>query len=135
VAAEMRRLAESVMQSTREIGGLIDEIRDATNAAVMATEAGVKATDAGGALAQKVGEGLSRIVDYANQSADAMQSISLATSQQQAGTDQLVGAMTEIVQGTAASGTAATDMLAAHDQLISLARELEKTVARFEVHS
>lgn len=129
VAAEMRRLAESVMQSTREIGGLIDEIRDATNAAVMATEAGVKATDAGGALAQKVGEGLSRIVDYANQSADAMQSISLATSQQQAGTDQLVGAMSEIVQSTDASGHASRDMRAAHDQLISLARDLEKTVA------
>ena len=135
VAAEMRRLAESVMQSTREIGGLIDEIRDATNAAVMATEAGVKATDAGGALAQKVGEGLSRIVDYANQSADAMQSISLATSQQQSGTDQLVGAMAEIVQSTDASGVAARDMLAAHDQLISLARDLEKTVGRFEVRS
>lgn len=129
VAAEMRRLAESVMQSTREIGGLIDEIRDATNAAVMATEAGVKATDAGGALAQKVGEGLSRIVDYANQSADAMQSISLATSQQQAGTDQLVGAMAEIVKSTDASGVAAKDMLSAHDQLISLARDLEHTVA------
>ena len=129
VAAEMRRLAESVMQSTREIGGLIDEIRDATNAAVMATEAGVKATDAGGALAQKVGAGLSRIVDYANQSADAMQSISLATSQQQAGTDQLVGAMAEIVKSTEASGVAARDMLTSHDQLISLARDLERTVA------
>lgn len=135
VAAEMRRLAESVMQSTREIGGLIDEIRDATNAAVMATEAGVKATDAGGALAQKVGLGLSRIVEFANQSADAMQSISLATSQQQAGTDQLVGAMAEIVQSTEASGAAAKDMLVAHDQLISLARDLEQTVAKFEVHS
>ena len=129
VAAEMRRLAESVMQSTREIGGLIDEIRDATNAAVMATEAGVKATDAGGALAQKVGVGLSRIVDYANQSADAMQGISLATSQQQAGTDQLVGAMTEIVKCTFASGEASKEMLVAHDQLISLARDLEQTVA------
>lgn len=135
VAAEMRRLAESVMQSTREIGGLIDEIRDATNAAVMATEAGVKATDAGGALAQKVGEGLSLIVDYANQSADAMQSISLATSQQQSGTDQLVGAMAEIVQSTEATGVAAREMLVAHDQLIALARDLEQTVARFEVRS
>ncbi len=135
VAAEMRRLAESVMHSTREIGGLIDEIRDATNAAVMATEAGVKATDAGGALAQKVGQGLSRILDYANQSADAMQSISLATSQQQAGTDQLVGAMAEIVESTDASGAAARDMLAAHDQLIALARDLEQTVAKFKVRS
>lgn len=134
VAAEMRRLAESVMQSTREIGGLIDEIRDATNAAVMATEAGVKATDAGGALAQKVGAGLSRIVDYANQSADAMQSISLATAQQQSGTDQLVFAMAEIVKSTEASGAASRDMLSAHDQLISLARDLEQTVASGGLH-
>ena len=129
VAAEMRRLAESVMQSTREIAGLIDEIRDATNAAVMATEAGVKATDAGAALAQKVGEGLSRIVDYANQSADAMESISLATSQQQSGTDQLVDAMNEILKSTDASGSAAREMRTAHEQLISLAKDLETTVA------
>ncbi len=135
VAAEMRRLAESVMQSTREIGRLIEEIRDATNAAVMATEAGVKATDAGAALAQKVGHGLSRIVEYANQSSDAMQTISFATSQQQVGTDQLVGAMAEILRSTQASGAAAQEMLDAHDQLISLAGDLEKTVDRFEVRS
>ena len=58
-----------------------------------------------------------------------MQSISLATSQQQSGTDQLVGAMAEIVRSTEASGAAATDMLTAHDQLISLARDLEQTVS------
>jgi len=35
------------MRSTREIGRLIQEIRDATNTAVLATEAGLKATEAG----------------------------------------------------------------------------------------
>lgn len=135
VAAEMRRLAESVMQSTREIAGLIDEIRDATNAAVMATEAGVKATDAGAALALKVGEGLSRIVDYANQSADAMQSISLATAQQQAGTDQLVGAMKEIVESKRESEEAAEQTLIARTQLLALSKDLEETASRFEVKS
>lgn len=135
VAAEMRRLAESVMQSTQEIGRLIDEIRDATNAAVMATEAGVKATDAGAALAQRVGEGLSRIVDDANQSSSAMQNISLATSQQQVGTDQLVEAMNDILRSTEASSVAAREMRDSHDQLVSLARDLEDTVVGFEVKS
>ncbi len=133
VAAEMRRLAESVMQSTREIGRLIEEIRDATNAAVMATEAGVKATDAGAALAQKVGLGLSSIVEFANQSSDAMQSISLATAQQQQGTDQLVGAMADILRSTEATAAASQDMVAAHDQLLSLGRDLEQTVERYQV--
>src|SRR5262249_57290846 len=47
VAAEMRRLAENVIRSTRTIEQLIEEIRDATHAAVMATEAGLKTTEAG----------------------------------------------------------------------------------------
>jgi methyl-accepting chemotaxis protein len=130
VAAEMRRLAESVMQSTREIARLIEEIRDATNAAVMATEAGVKATDAGAGLAQKVGAGLAEIVTFANQSADAMQSISLATSQQQAGTDQLVTAMEEIVRSTEASAEASQALRTAHDSLVALASDLAATAQR-----
>ncbi len=126
VAAEMRRLAESVMTSTREIGGLIDEIRDATNAAVMATEAGVKATDAGAALAQRVGGGFARIVDDANQSSTASQSISLATSQQQVGTDQLAIAMRDILRNTETSTLATREMRDAHDRLISLAEGLQR---------
>ncbi len=135
VAAEMRRLAESVMQSTREIAGLIEEIRDATNAAVMATEAGVKATDAGAGLASKVGVGLASIVEFANQSADAMQSISLATSQQQAGTDQLVTAMAEILRSTRASEAAAGALAGAHEGLQLVAKDLAATVARLGVKS
>ena len=126
VAAEMRRLAESVMTSTKEIGGLIEEIRDATNAAVMATEAGVKATDAGAALAQRVGEGFARIVDDANQSSTATQSISLATSQQQVGTDQLAAAMRDILESTEASVTAGREMREAHDRLVGLAADLQR---------
>lgn len=135
VAAEMRRLAESVMQSTREIARLIEEIRDATNAAVMATEAGVKATDAGAGLAQKVGVGLESIVTFANQSADAMLSISLATSQQQAGTDQLVTAMEEILRSTRASGEAAGALAEAHQALQVVSQDLSATVGRLGVKS
>ncbi|MFT3710318.1 MAG: methyl-accepting chemotaxis protein [Archangium sp.] len=135
VAAEMRRLAESVMVSTREIARLIEEIRDATNAAVMATEAGVKATDAGAALAQSVGAGLQKIVGFANQSADAMASISLATGQQQLGTDQLVGAMSEILRSAEASNAASTQMSSAHEHLIALARDLQGTIGTYELRS
>lgn len=135
VAAEMRRLAESVMVSTREIGRLIEEIRDATNAAVMATEAGVKATDAGAALAQSVGAGLQKIVEFANQSSDAMQSISLATSQQQLGTDQLVGAMAEILRSTEASSAANAQMKSAHQHLLTLATDLKGTISTYEVRT
>ncbi len=132
VAAEMRRLAESVMDSTREIGRLLEEIRDATNAAVMATEAGVKATDAGAALAQQVSGKLGAIVEFANTSADAMQAISLATNQQQQGTDQLVAAMAEVLSSTRASAEAAKVVSETEAALVQVAQELADSVRELE---
>ncbi len=133
VAAEMRRLSESVMQSTREINRLIEEIRDATNAAVMATEAGVKATDAGSALARQVTEALDRIVAFANQTTDAVKAITLATHQQQSGTDQLASAMNDILRSTQNALGATAQMSSANADLSALSNELQSTVSRFEV--
>ncbi|MBL8921537.1 MAG: methyl-accepting chemotaxis protein [Myxococcaceae bacterium] len=131
VAAEMRRLAENVMTSTREISRLIEDIRDATNAAVMATEAGVKATDTGAGLATTVRDGLGDIVEFANLSADAMQSISLATAQQQAGSDQLVSAMEDINRSTRKNLESAGEMARTQGELVGVSRELEQAITTF----
>lgn len=128
VAAEMRRLAENVMTSTREIARLIEDIRDATNAAVMATEAGVKATDTGAALAGQVSLALADIVDFANRSTDAMQSITFATEQQQAGSDQLVAAMEDINRTTRRNADAAELMARTQQDLVVVAKELKEVV-------
>ncbi|MHB8876657.1 MAG: methyl-accepting chemotaxis protein, partial [Myxococcaceae bacterium] len=133
VAAEMRRLAESVMESTREIGRLIEEIRDATNSAVMATEAGVKATDAGSALSQQVSEKLQSILSHAGQTFDAVRTISLATHQQQSGTDQLAVAMTDVLRSTQVGAAATKQMVAANADLSTLAGDLKEVVDRFTV--
>ncbi len=133
VAAEMRRLSESVMRSTKEIARLIEEIRDATHAAVMATEAGVKATDAGSALAQQVSETLAEIVDHSNQTADAIRAITLATHQQQTGTDQLVEAMSNILLSTESGADASKQMATANADLGELAARLGLTVQKFDV--
>ncbi|MBE2248735.1 MAG: methyl-accepting chemotaxis protein [Myxococcus sp.] len=131
VAAEMRRLAENVMTSTREIARLIDDIRDATNAAVMATEAGVKATESGAGLARKVSDSLGDIVQFANLSADAMQSISLATVQQQGGSDQLVAAMEDINRTTQKNVESARQMAVTQGELVEVSKELAQVVDTF----
>ncbi|MCA2979663.1 MAG: methyl-accepting chemotaxis protein [Myxococcaceae bacterium] len=131
VAAEMRRLAENVLTSTREIARLIDDIRDATNAAVMASEAGVKATDSGAQLASVVRDSLSRIVEFANQSAEAMQSVSLATAQQQGGSDQLAATMEDINRSTRDDLESAKARAKTQAELLTVSKDLEQLVDTF----
>jgi methyl-accepting chemotaxis protein len=133
VAAEMRRLAESVILSTHEIEKLIEEIRDSANAAVMATEAGVKATDRGAALAHQVSESLRSILDLAASTSDSVRSISLATQQQQTGTDQLAEAMGGILKVTQQGTHATRQLLGANSDLLALSLELQSVVDRFRI--
>ena len=133
VAAEMRRLAENVLSSTLAIERLIDEIRDATQAAVMATEAGLKTTERGASLAAQVDQSLGLILELARQTSHAVRSISLATQQQQTGTDQLAAAMGDILRVTEENAEATQQMVAANTDLSALARDLKGTVQRFRV--
>ena len=135
VAAEMRRLAENVIESTKEIEGLIEEIREATHAAVTATEArrehhgrGHLAGGAGGRVAS------SRSWSWRGQTSDAVRSISLATQQQQTGTDQLAEAMADILRITQQS--LERHQAGDHRQretLLVLALDLRNVVERFQI--
>ncbi|HZI02828.1 MAG TPA: methyl-accepting chemotaxis protein, partial [Archangium sp.] len=125
VAAEMRRLAENVLSSTLAIERLIDEIRDATQAAVMATEAGLKTTDRGASLAAQVDQSLGLILELARQTSHAVRSISMATQQQQMGTDQLASAMGDILRVTEQNGDATKQMVTANADLSTLAKDLK----------
>jgi methyl-accepting chemotaxis protein len=133
VAAEMRRLAENVLKSTQEIERLIQEIRDATHAAVMATEAGMKATERGSSTATSVGDSLNQILELARSTSEAVRAISLATQQQQSGTDQLAEAMADILRVTQQSSAATRQMSSANLDLAALAKDLKAVVDRFQV--
>jgi methyl-accepting chemotaxis protein len=133
VAAEMRRLAENVIESTKEIEGLIEEVRDASGGAVMATEGGVRATEMGTSLSQQVSESLRQIVEMAGRTSDAVRAISLATQQQQGGTDLLAEAMADILRITQQSHNATKQVISANGDLSTLARDLRTVVERFQI--
>lgn len=135
VAGEMRRLAENVIESTREIEELIEEIREATGAAVAATETGVHATESGTALATDVMRSLEQILENAEKTSASVRAISLATQQQQTGTDQLADAMTDILNVTQQSLAASKQVTVSNGSLAILSRELMAVVNRFQLGS
>jgi methyl-accepting chemotaxis protein len=132
VAAEMRRLAENVIESTNEIEELIGEIREATLSTVDATDRGMEHTESGTALAGAVAGSLSQVVQLAQQTSDSVRAISLATQQQQSSTDQLAEAMADILGITQQSLAATKQVTSANHELITLSGDLKSLVERFQ---
>ena len=133
VAAEMRRLAENVIESTNEIEELIGEIREATSATVGATARGMEHAASGTELATSVSQSLESVVALAQSTSDSVRAISLATQQQQTSTDQLAEAMADILGVTQASLAATKQVTSANHDLITLSGHLKGLVERFQV--
>lgn len=98
VAEEIRKLADSVTESTQEIGRVVREIQASTSQLIMSTERAAKKVDEGGTLAGRTSESLDKIVSQVEETTDAAKQISIATQQQRTASDQVVLSMKEVAQ-------------------------------------
>jgi len=96
VAREVRRLAERTVDATRQIRGLIDEIRQATNSTIMVTEEGTKAVDAASTLVDKVDKSFAMLLKVVDNTAQAAREITFSTRQQTAACQQIAETMNEV---------------------------------------
>jgi methyl-accepting chemotaxis protein len=131
VAAEMRRLAENVMDSTKEIKNLITEIREATAAAGGAAEASQKATEQGERLGSVAAQAVEGILAGVQETSDAARVINLATQQQRTATEQVVASMAEIEDVTRQTTQASKQATGAAAELTQLAGRLAELIKRF----
>jgi methyl-accepting chemotaxis protein len=133
VAIEIRKLAESVVDSTGEISEIMTEIQTAANELVMATEQEMKQVSSGVDLAQVTGESLDQILEVIEQTTVAAKEISAATAQQRTATDQVVKAMREVAavaQQTAAGGR---QVASSAEQLSAIAKESSQVGSAFKI--
>ncbi|HET7542851.1 MAG TPA: methyl-accepting chemotaxis protein [Polyangiaceae bacterium] len=124
VADEVRRLADRVGGSAREIRGLIDEIRSAANATVMATEDGSKSVDAGANQFSEVLSTFSSISERVRVTTDAAREIELSTKQQTAAVEQLNAAIGGVAQAARETQSSSSQTLATCSELAKVSRQL-----------
>jgi methyl-accepting chemotaxis protein len=98
VAIEIRKLAESVVDSTAEISTIMTEIQKAANDLVISTEQELKQVSEGVELGNVTGDSLEQILDMIEQTTSSAKEISVATQQQRTATEQVVKAMKEVAQ-------------------------------------
>ncbi len=132
VAAEMRRLAENVLDSTKEIKNLITEIREATLAAASAAEASKQTTQSGEKLGAVAAQAVEGILSGVQETSDAARVINLATQQQRTATEQVVASMGEIEDVTRQTTQASKQATGATAELTQLASRLAELIKRFK---
>ncbi|MBI3184274.1 MAG: methyl-accepting chemotaxis protein [Myxococcales bacterium] len=132
VAAEMRRLAENVLDSTKEIKNLITEIREATAAAAGAADASKRATEGGEKLGAVAAQAVEGILAGVQETSDAARVINLATQQQRTATEQVVASMAEIEDVTRQTTQASKQATGAAAELTQLAGRLAELIKRFK---
>jgi methyl-accepting chemotaxis protein len=133
VAAEMRRLAENVMESTKEIKNLITEIREATHAAKDASDGNKRMAGEGEQLGGNAMHSVSGILSGIQETSDAARVIHLATQQQRTATEQVVQSMSEIEEVTRQAQSGSKQATGAASELARLAERLAELVKRFKV--
>jgi methyl-accepting chemotaxis protein len=128
VAEEIRKLADRVGESSKEIRGLIEEVRTAVNTTVMATESGSKAVDAGSQQFGDVTASFTRFVGLVGTTSDAAREIELSSKQQATAVEQVNAAITNVAQAARETEVSSGQTLQTASQLTEMSRGLAQLV-------
>lgn len=128
VADEIRKLADRVGGSTKEIRGLIDDIRAAVNTTVMTTEGGTKAVEAGALQFSEVATAFRQIVSLVSTTTEATREIELSTKQQSTAVSQVNIAVSNVAQAARETEVSSSKTLQTATELTNLSRDLLRLV-------
>ncbi len=128
VASEVKSLAEQSEESTSQVQKILEDIRHATEKAVMATEEGTKGVDYGTTLVEQTGEVVRSLSGVISETTVATQQIEAAVRQESIGIEQITAGMNEINQVTSAFVESVKQTTTAIHDLSSIAHNLKEHV-------
>ncbi len=133
VAAEIRRLADNVTESTSEIESKISEIQESISRLVITSEKGSEGITQGMAESQETVEHLRELVVSADETLTSAQQISLSTQQQKTASNQVVVALREIMTATSHTKEAIEHISGVSQNMAQLSANLKALVERFKI--
>jgi methyl-accepting chemotaxis protein len=128
VADEIRKLADRVGGSTKEIRELVDDIRAAVNTTVMATEGGSKAVEAGTRQFGEVATSFKQIAGLVTTTSEAAREIELSTKQQSSAVEQVNLAVANVSQAAKETEASSSQSLQTSSELTNLSRDLARLI-------
>src|SRR5262249_28674083 len=131
VADEVRKLAEHSRSATKDIAALIKAIQAETNEAVVVMEDGTREVEVGAGLADQAGKALEAISSVVRQSAELVQEISLASTQQARGTEGGADAMQLISAITGQTTGGSRQTASTVGNMVKLSEQLNEALAQF----
>lgn len=129
VADEIRKLADRVGASTKEIRGMIEDVRGAVNTTVMVTEAGSKAVDTSASTVIDMAVSFQDIAGLVVTITEAAREIELSTKQQASAVEQVNAAIGNVAQAARETEASATQTLQTASQLTTLSSDLGRIVS------
>ena len=133
VADEVRSLARQSAEATAEIEALVAEIQLETNEVVAAMEAGTEQVVAGTKLVDKTRFSLVQIGDVSAEINQLVAEIAAATVEQSEDSEVVSQTMLEVATIADKTATEATEVSASFQDLLTVAQQLENSVAKFKV--
>jgi methyl-accepting chemotaxis protein len=128
VADEIRKLADRVTGSTKEVRTLIEDVRSAVNTTVMATETGSKAVDTGLRHFDDVAAAFKHIGSLVGTTTEAGREIELSTKQQTTAVEQVNVAIANVAQATRETEASSGQTLQTASQLVTMSKDLLRLV-------
>jgi methyl-accepting chemotaxis protein len=133
VADEVRKLAECIATSTKEIANMISKIQAGTKEAVTEMEIGVKRVSDGVGLARQAGTSVSSTSDAAQQAAHAVDDITHAIKEQSLAARDIAQRIERIAQGTEENSVASSKTASSAKEMAELSKQLDELASRFRI--
>jgi twitching motility protein PilJ len=133
VADQVRKLAESSTQATREIADLVKVIQTETQDAVVAMEHETQAVEAGSASAMRTGDVFKEISQIAQRSAELAQMIARSSTEQASATDDVARTIKDITGEAVTTQRAADNTRLTVEEMAKLSEGLTTSVGQFKI--